>query len=93
MRYMVIEKFLKGPKPVYEVVAKHGRMLPPGLEYLESWIDARTLDRCYQLMETDNPSLFDDWATAWSEWRDLVEFEVVPVISSAEAAERSLGSA
>lgn len=89
MRYMVVETFLKGPQPVYAVVAKHGRMLPPGLEYVESWIDERTLDRCFQLMETDDPSLFDVWADNWSTWGDLIQFEVVPVISSAEAAERS----
>jgi hypothetical protein len=50
-------------------------------------VDER-LDRCFQLMETDNPSLFDTWIAAWS---DLAEFEVVPVLSSAEAATRALG--
>jgi hypothetical protein len=89
MRYMVVETFLKGPKPVYEVVAKHGRMLPPGLEFIDSWIDERTLGRCFQLMETDDPRLFDDWAANWSQWNDLIEFEIVPVISTAEASERS----
>ena len=89
MRYMVVEKFLKGPKPVYEVVAEHGRMLPPGLEFVDSWIDERTLDRCFQLMETSDPSLFEDWATAWSRWGDLIEFEIIPVISTAEASARS----
>lgn len=60
-------------------------MLPPGLEYVDSWIDERGLDRCFQLMETDDPSLFEEWIAAWS---DLAEFEVVPVIGSAAAAER-----
>ncbi len=91
MRYMVVETFLQGPKPVYEVVAKHGRMLPPGLEFIDSWIDERTLDRCYQLMETDDPRLFDEWAASWSQWGDLIQFEIVPVITTAAAAERSLG--
>jgi len=63
-------------------------MLPPGLEYLESWIEERSLDRCFQLMETEEPSLFDQWIANWS---DLVEFEIVPVISSAEAASRVTG--
>ncbi len=89
MRYMVIEKFLKGPKPVYEVVAKHGRMLPPGLHFVDSWIDERTLDRCFQLMETDDPGLFDEWAESWSQWNVLIDFEIVPVVDSAEAARRS----
>jgi hypothetical protein len=54
MRYMVIEMFTKEPRPIYERAAKHGRMLPEGLTYLESWIDAKSLDRCLQLMETDD---------------------------------------
>jgi len=61
-------------------------MLPEGLEYVESWIDERRLDRCFQLMETEDPSLFDEWTAKWS---DLAEFEIVPVISSAEAAARA----
>jgi hypothetical protein len=86
MRYMVVETFLDGPQPVYERAAERGRMLPPGLVYVDSWIDERTLDRCFQLMETDDPSLFDVWI---AQWRDLAEFEVVPVIGSAEAAARA----
>jgi Protein of unknown function (DUF3303) len=85
VRYMVIETFLKGAKPVYERAAEQGRMLPAGLLYVDSWIDARTLDRCFQLMETEDPSLFDAWI---AEWHDLAEFEIVPVIDSADAAAR-----
>lgn len=86
MRFMVIETFLHGPEPVYERAAERGRMLPDGLIYIDSWIDERGRDRCFQLMETDNPELFEPWIAAWS---DLAEFEVVPVISSAEAARTS----
>jgi Protein of unknown function (DUF3303) len=82
---MVIETFTRGAGAVYERAAKRGRMLPPGLVYVDSWIDERTLDRCFQLMETDDPSLLDDWIANWS---DLAEFEVVPVIDSAAAAAR-----
>jgi hypothetical protein len=85
---MVIETFTRGPAPVYARAAERGRMLPPGLRYVDSWIDARRLDRCYQLMETDDPGLFDEWVARWS---DLAEFEVVPVIGSAEAAARMRG--
>jgi len=60
-------------------------MLPPGLEYVDSWIDERRLDRCFQLMQTEDPSLFDEWIAAWS---DLVDFEVVPVVGSSAAATR-----
>ena len=85
MRYMVIETFKQGAAPVYARAAERGRMLPPGLEYVDSWIDERGLDRCFQLMETDDPSLFDVWL---DNWRDLGEFEIHPVIDSAEAAGR-----
>lgn len=88
MRYMVIETFTQGPGPVYERARERGRMLPPGLEYVESWIDERGLDRCFQLMETDDPALFDVWT---ERWRDLAEFEIVPVVGSAEAAARAAG--
>jgi hypothetical protein len=85
MRYMVIETFTNGPRPVYARAADRGRMLPPGLTYVDSWVDERRLDRCFQLMETDDPRLFDEWVARWS---DLAEFEIVPVIGSAEAAAR-----
>jgi hypothetical protein len=83
VRFMVIETFTHGAAPVYARAAERGRMLPAGLEYLDSWVDERRLDRCFQLMETDDPGLLDEWIAAWS---DLAEFEVVPVIASAEAA-------
>jgi hypothetical protein len=83
---MLIERFTSGPGPVYERAAAHGRMLPEGLHYIDSWIvDDGKFDRCFQLMETDDPSLFDVWRERWS---DLGEFEVHPVIGSAEAAAR-----
>ena len=85
---MVIEGFTRGARPVYERAAREGRMLPDGLRYLDSWVDER-LGRCFQLMETDDVRLFDEWTARWS---DLAEFEVVPVIGSAEAAGRVLGS-
>ncbi|MEV0583372.1 DUF3303 family protein [Nonomuraea sp. NPDC050310] len=85
---MVIETFPHGARPVYERAADRGRMLPPGLVYLDSWVAADRLDRCYQLMETDDPALLDTWVAAWS---DLVDFEIVPVTGSAEAAARVLG--
>jgi hypothetical protein len=86
VRYIVIERFVDGARPVYERAAERGRMLPGGLVYLDSWID-KSLERCFQLMETDDPSLFDEWIANWS---DIGEFEVVPVIDSAEAARRAL---
>jgi Domain of unknown function (DUF3303) len=56
-------------------------MLPEGLHYLDSWV-ATDFDRCFQLMETENPTLFGKWT---ERWEDLVEFEIIPVISSQQA--------
>jgi hypothetical protein len=84
---MVIERFVHGARPVYERAAERGRMLPDGLVYVDSWID-ESLERCFQIMETDDPGLFDEWIANQS---DLGEFEVVSVIGSAEAAGRALG--
>jgi hypothetical protein len=86
MLYMLIERYSSGPGPVYERAAAHGRMLPNGLRYIDSWVvDDENLDRCFQLMETDDPAQFDVWR---ERWRDLGTFEIYPVITSAEAAAR-----
>jgi hypothetical protein len=86
---MVVERYTHGAAPVYQRAAERGRLLPAGLTYVDSWIDER-LDRCFQLMETDDARLLDEWISRWS---DIVEFEVVPVIGSADAAARVLGRA
>ena len=73
-RYMVIEHFAPGAKErVYERFREKGRMLPDGLVYIDSWL-AKEGDRCFQLMETGNPALFDHWTAHWS---DLVRFEII----------------
>ena len=62
-------------------------MLPDGLHYVDSWIvDDGALDRCFQLMETDDPTLFTEW---FENWRDLADFEVLPVIRSSDAAQQA----
>jgi Protein of unknown function (DUF3303) len=86
--YMVVETYTHGPEAVYARTAERGRMLPAGLAYMESWVEKRGLSRCFQLMETENPILFDEWIASWS---DLVEFEIVPVIASPDAAARMAG--
>ena len=87
MLFMVIENYSHGPGPVYERAAQRGRMLPEGLRYIDSWVvnDGR-LDRCFQVMETDDPELLNSWR---AQWADLVDFEVLPVIKSGEAARRA----
>ena len=83
--YMVIENFKHGDAvPVYRRFRDQGRLAPAGLTYVSSWVNDK-LDRCYQLMETENRALLDQWMANWS---DLVEFAVHSVISSEEAAEK-----
>jgi hypothetical protein len=84
MLYMVIEHFKEGKAPeIYRRARDQGRMLPAGLEYVSSWVDLE-FKVCYQLMRTDDASLFTEWTNAW---HDLAEFEIVPVRTSAEAAQ------
>jgi hypothetical protein len=84
MLYMVVENYRGGDAvPVYRRLRERGRGLPEGLKYVSSWVTT-DLGRCYQVMESDRPELFDEWI---AEWADLVEFEVLPVITSAEARE------
>jgi hypothetical protein len=83
--FMVVEHFRNGEAaPVYRRFKEHGRMAPDGLTYVSSWVD-ENLATCYQLMETADRALLDEWTR---NWRDLVEFEIHPVISSQEAAQR-----
>jgi hypothetical protein len=83
MLFMVIERFKnRNAKAVYQRFLEQGRMLPDGLKYIDSWTET-TFDRCFQLMECEEPGLFREWV---SRWQDLVEFEVIPVVSSKEAA-------
>jgi len=88
MQYMVIERFKSGPDAVYQRFKASGRLAPAGLTYVASWVD-QSLERCFQVMETQDPDLLRQWISAWS---DLVDFEVVPVITSSEAAARVLGT-
>jgi hypothetical protein len=82
MLYMVIEHFRNDdPLPVYRRFRDRGRLAPLGLTYVASWV-TEDLTRCYQVMECDDLALLEEWLAAW---RDLVEFEVVPVITSAAA--------
>ena len=89
MLYMVIETFKPGSQAeIYRRLENHGRMLPQGLIYIDSWIDER-LTRCFQLMECEDRRLLDEWI---SHWKDLTDFETVPVIGSDEAKRRALSS-
>lgn len=82
---MVIEQFRDGDAvPVYRRFRDEGRLLPDGLEHVASWV-SEDVTRCYQVMECADRALLDEWIARWS---DLVRFEVIPVVTSAEATER-----
>ena len=84
MLFMIIEHFRNGdPGPVYARFRERGRLAPEGLRYISSWVTS-DYERCYQVMECDDRSLLDRWMQAWE---DIVEFEVHPVVTSAQAAE------
>ena len=84
MLFLVIERFRnRDPVPVYRRFRAHGRLAPEGLVYHASWI-TEDLSRCYQIMEGEQ-ALLDEWL---ARWEDLVEFEVIPVLTSDEVQER-----
>lgn len=87
MLYMVLEHFRGGnARPVYERFRESGRLAPDGLRYISSWVTA-DLRHCYQVMECADRALLDQWMAAWA---DLVAFEVIPVLTSAEASAQVL---
>lgn len=88
MLYMVIEKFHPGKViQLYNRFDQKGRMMPEGLTYVSSWIN-QDITCCYQVMETANADLLQQWISHWS---DLADFEIIPVITSAQAKERVVG--
>jgi hypothetical protein len=87
MLFMVIERFKNGnAKHVYARFRDQGRMMPDGLKYVGSWIESN-FDRCFQVMEAEDERLLHDWA---DRWRDLMDFEFVPVLTSEAARTRAL---
>ncbi len=81
MLFMVIERFKEGgTEAIGERFARDGRMLPPGVVYHVSWVDAAG-GRCFQIMEAESAESLTEWT---ERWEDLVEFEIVPVVTSVE---------
>jgi hypothetical protein len=83
MLYMVIEHFRDGdPVPAYRRFRDRGRLMPEGVEYFGSWV-TEDLRRCFQVMRCEDRRLLDQWI---ANWNDVTDFEVIPVITSAEAS-------
>lgn len=86
---MVIERFKNSdPKPVGERFRTRGRMLPDGVTYQASWMTEGGA-QCFQLMEAPSREALDEWASRWS---DLVDFEIVEVLTSADFWARTPGA-
>ena len=84
MLFMVVERFAPGrATEVYRINREQGRMLPDGLVYVDSWVSAG-LDVCFQLMECEDPVLFQEWAAHWG---DLADIEIVPVTPSSATSD------
>jgi hypothetical protein len=79
---MCIERYRNGAGPVYARFRDQGRMMPEGVIYVSSWV-TQDLSTCYQVMECEKRELLDEWISAWN---DLVDFEVVAIMESKEAA-------
>jgi hypothetical protein len=85
MLFMVVEHFKdKDAARVYRRFRDKGRLAPAGLNYVSSWVDAE-FRKCFQLMETDDRKLLEEWI---ANWQDIVEFEVFPVLTSEEAVRK-----
>ena len=83
MLYMVVEHFRDGDAlPVYRRFRDQGRLAPGGLQYVASWV-TDDFRRCFQIMECGDPKLLAQWT---ARWEDVIEFEIIPVVTSAEAA-------
>ena len=82
MLFMIVEHFKNGDAvPVYRRFRDEGRLAPAGVTYIGSSV-AEDLSRCFQIMESPDRALLDQWLARWA---DLVDFEVVQVITSADA--------
>jgi len=82
MLYMIVEHFRGGdPVPVYRRFRDQGRLAPEGLRYVSSWV-TDDLRRCFQIMECEDPELLAQWTACW---KDLIDFEIIPVVTSADA--------
>ncbi|MEO8861026.1 MAG: DUF3303 family protein [Ginsengibacter sp.] len=85
MVYMIIETFHpEKVKELYKRFAEKGRQLPGGVSYISSWVNEE-VTMCYQVMESDSRAKINEWISCWM---DLVDFEIVPVITSAQAKEK-----
>ena len=83
MLYMVLEKY-KDKEEVYRRFREKGRIMPEGVSYVNSWVTADG-NTCYQVNESESEELLHKWA---DNWKDVTDFEFIPVISSHEMSDK-----
>ena len=85
MLFMIIERFKDNDMlPIYKRVRDEGRMIPDGLKYVDSWVEPN-FSRCFQLMESDDLRLLQEWVLKWR--GSGTSFEIVPILTSKETRE------
>ncbi len=85
--FMIIENYKPGKtEEIYNRFKEKGRMIPEGVEFVDSWIE-ENLQKCYQVMRSESESGIYEWI---DNWKDLVDFEVIPVMDSSQASEASM---
>ncbi|MCP4441780.1 MAG: DUF3303 domain-containing protein [Aureispira sp.] len=85
--YMIIEHFHQDKlKEIYDRFDKKGRLMPESVHYINSWIDEK-VEVCYQVMEAESREKLLEWI---SNWEDVTDFEIIPVIDSAKARKIAL---
>ena len=83
MQFLNVERLRGGdPVPGYRRFRDRGRLALDGVRYLSSWVTT-DLSTCYQVMDCDDSTRLEQ---GMANWTDLVEFQVIPVVTSAEAA-------
>ena len=88
MLFMVIERFTpENLKRVGERFRKSGRMMPEDVVYHASWLEPDG-SRCFQVMEAPSRERLQVWV---DRWRDLMEVEILPVLTSADFWARRKG--
>jgi len=82
---MIIEKFHSNKiKELYERFDKKGRLMPEGVQYINSWTDEK-VEICFQIMESESEAKLLEWI---DKWKDLADFEIIPVLTSQQAKEK-----
>jgi hypothetical protein len=83
--YLIIESYRSDKShEIYQRFSEKGRMLPQGVEYVDSWVEMN-MQKCYQIMRSESLGKLLIWT---EQWKDLVDFEIIPVLTSEEVVQK-----